>query len=290
MRPVKWKRLFVSVLLLSFCLTSAGVRAEEDTPDWRKRIDFGIEVGTDVKPNFYFQTVQPLYQSAGEDRTFFIQPRASARGDTEVYNLGIGYRWLNTDQTRLYGINTFYDYSAEHANYRLGAGLEALGKVLEGRLNTYWGLSDKRIIAESSTFASYEKVVDGFDVELGGPFIPHLPWLKIYGSGFWYDHKHSKDLEGWKLRARFEPMKITAFDFIVWDDNKGDPEVRVDSRVTIAFDTWGDIKDSFAWNDEADKDRDLKEEMLKPVERDHDVKVERWMETAGATIEVRRGN
>lgn len=302
MRHLGWSCLTILfVLFLSFGIAAAGgleptedesERMADETSDWLKRVDWGFSAGTDVKPTYYFQTVQPLYQSYHKDETLFIQPRVNIVRDsgTEVYNLGLGYRWLTPDESRLYGLNTFYDYSAEHSHYRVGVGSELLGKILEARLNTYWGLSSRRTVSRTGASATYEKVVDGLDFELGGPFIPHLPWIKLYGSGFWYDYKHGDDCEGWKLRTRLQRIKTSSLDFILWDDNKGDTEFQIDCRITIPFDTWQDILDSFERSDEPYPDRDLKEEMLEPVERDYNIKVEKWIETVGTTIEVKRGD
>jgi hypothetical protein len=279
-------------ILLLLPLTAFSEEEQENIPDWLKRINYGIDIGTDQKPMWYFETVQPLYQTSSKDKTLFIQPRANKQGGDETYNLGFGYRWLTKEDNLLLGVNTFYDYTAEHSHYRIGVGLEAIGKVLEGRLNTYWGLSDKRLIEETTTTKTYEEVIDGLDLEFGGPIIPHIPWLKLYGSGYWFDQKHSDDREGWRIRARLDPIKCVTADIIVWDDNKGDTEFQTDVSVNIAFDTLRDIKQAFKLSNKKYADRDLKKQMLIPVERDWEVKVEKWTESkvGGATIEIKRGN
>jgi len=288
------KSFTLSIFLLLFVTTVVFAQEEQqqNIPEWLERVDFGVDMGTDQKPRWYFETVQPLYQTNSRDKTIFIQPRANKHGDDETYNLGLGCRWLASEDSVLLGINTFYDHSVEDAHYRVGIGLEAIGKVLEGRLNTYWGLSDKRLVEETSTSYTYEEVVDGADIEIGGPIIPHAPWLKVYGSGYWFDYKKFDDREGWRVRLRLDPIKCIDTDLIVWDDNKGDTEIRADVTVKIPFDTWADIKEAFRLADEKYEDRDLKEQMLVPVERDHEVKVEKWTEskTGGATIEIKRGN
>jgi len=283
-------------IMLSICImlsfTAVSFAEDEGTPEWLQRVKFGIDAGTGQKPIWYFETVQPLYQSQAKDRTVFIQPRANKQGSDETLNLGLGYRWLTSNENWLLGINTFYDTTTEESHYRIGFGLEAVGKVLEGRLNTYWGLSDKRVIEETTTTKTYEEVVDGADIEFGGPVIPHMPWLKLYGSGFWFDHKHSDDREGWRLRIRLDPVKCINTDIILWDDNKGDTEIRGNISVRIPFDTLKDFKSAFKLADEKYVDRDLKKQMLVRVERDYEVKVEKWIESkvGGVTIEIKRAN
>ena len=272
----------------NFCNSFAEEEPSSGNQDWIKRIDLGIEAGTGQKPKLYFETVQPLYQNSAEDKTLFIQPRVNKQDDDETLNLGIGYRWLTRNENILLGMNTFYDHTYEHDHYRAGFGIEALGKILEARVNTYWGLSDKRIVEETGTSTTYEEVVDGFDVEVGGAIIPRLHWLKLYGSTYWFDHKKFDDKEGWRVRTRIEPTDTINCDVTLWDDNKGDMEVRVDVAVNIEFDGWADIRDTFRIAKTNYEDKDLSESMLIPVERDHEVKVEKWIESSGLTIEVGR--
>ena len=113
-------KLFISLTICLFFLLPAEAFAEQrqDIPDWLKRVNYGIDIGTDQKPIWYFETVQPLYQSPSRDRTLFIQPRANKQGHDETYNLGLGYRWLTDEENVLLGLNTFYDYTEEHSHYR----------------------------------------------------------------------------------------------------------------------------------------------------------------------------
>ncbi len=282
------KILFGTLFIFLLFSCNAFSDSVDDRADWIKRIDMGIEAGTEQKPIWYFETVQPLYTTIGGDKTIFIQPRVSKQSEDETMNMGLGYRWLTYDESWILGVNTFYDHATEHDHYRAGVGLEALGKIFEARVNSYWGLSDKRLVEETGTSATYEEVVDGFDVELGGNIIPHLPWLKLYGSTYWYDHKKFDDKEGWKARARIEPTDFINCDLIVWDDNKGDTELKADLAVSIPFDTWSDIKETFRISKDKYEDKDLSESMLIPVERDHEIKVEKWMETSGLTVEIGR--
>jgi len=281
-----------------FLFLSVGfLHADEDEsadeiPDWLKRVSYGIDIGTETKPLIYFETVQPLYQSPEEDENIFIQSRVNIKDGNSIYNLGIGRRKIAThyNKTLLVGINAFFDYEHRRDRYRTGAGLEVIGKSLEARLNTYFGLSMTKLVDETTDSQTYEKAVDGADIEIGGPIIPHMPWIKIYGSGYWYDYKKFANKEGWRLRTRLEPFKHSHMDFIIWDDNKGDIEVRADVFVQIPFDRWEDIKDAFKKSNDAYPDRDLKDEMLKRVERSNEVTVEQWMNVGTVTIEIKRAD
>lgn len=288
--------LLISLLVAAFSFSGAhSLRAEntdsgDEIPEWLERVNYGIDFGTDQRPLVYFETVQPLYQTLEKDANVFVQSRVNIRNANGIYNIGAGHRRLFFDDRLLLGLNSFFDYEDQHDHYRAGAGFEAIGKNLELRVNTYFGLSRTKLVDETSSSTTYERAVDGADVELGGAIIPYVPQLKIYGSGYWYDYKKFKDKEGWRVRTRLDITKWSHIDFIVWDDNKGDTEYRSDIAVKIPFYSWMDIRDIFKISREAYPDRDLKEDMLKRVERSNEITVEKWMNTGTATIEIKRAD
>ena len=53
--------------------------------------------------------------------------------------LGIGQRWYNLDQNRIYGLNAFFDYRNTGLNEfrQLGLGFESLGAFIDFRANAY---------------------------------------------------------------------------------------------------------------------------------------------------------
>lgn len=280
----------ISSLVFVSLFFSLSVFADDKIPDWLKRMEYSVKIETDKQPIFYFQTIQPLYQTEDKINTWFIQPRVSLRGGNLTYNLGLGYRALVSENILL-GANIFGDYQHLHEHGRLGAGFEVLGNILEARLNTYFGVTSKRVVEETPTNIIYERVADGLDFELGTP-LPYLPWLKVYGQGFWYDFNKSSDKKGWKVRLEAKPSDYLTLEFYTWDDNKGKIEMGGRVRVNIPFDSWTDFKDLFKLAKEPYPSRDLKEYTLIPVERNFDIVVEKWSEnkTTGVTIEIKRAN
>jgi len=281
------KFYLIGLINISFILLGSSAFSQ-DIPDWVKRIEISAQYETDKHPTFYFQMVQPLYQSEDKINTFFYQPRISLKGGDLTYNLGIGYRKIARDNLLL-GVNLFGDYEDLHEHGRLGIGFEALGQILELRLNGYFGVTTKRVVEDSSTSTTYERVADGLDLELGLP-IPYLPWLKIYASGFWYDFDKFKDKYGWKTRLEAKLNKAFILEFYTWDDNKGEQEYGGRIRVNMAFDRLSDIKGVFAPAREPFPKKDLREKTLIPVERNFDIVVEKWTETSGITVAVGRGD
>ncbi len=290
------KMLFLGIIFVFSMITLTSAQAVEteeadSIPDWLKRTSYGISIETDQKSRVYIETVQPLYQDLDKIDTVFTHGRITYQDKRGTYSLGLGYRRLLFDEELLAGINTFFDFQDLNKHYRTGLGLEAIGKRLEARLNTYFGLSPKRTIWQTTTAASYEKVVDGFDLELGGP-VPYLPWLKLFGSYYQYDYKKFKDMEGWKLRGEIKPFKCLTVNLETYDDNKGTREYRIDTRFSLAFDslTPASIISAFKLADEPFPEVDLKERTLDRVERNFNIQVEKWVEGATATIEIKRGN
>ena len=276
---------FISIFIVSFLgILNSGFC--DETPEWLKRVELTTQYETDKKPTFYFQTVQPFYQSLDKIDTFFYQPRISLRDEHTTYNFGIGYRRVTVNNIIL-GLNIFGDYEDLHEHGRAGVGVEALGQVLETRVNSYFGVTSKRVVADAGGSVTYERVADGMDAELGVP-LPYLPWIKIYGSGFFYNFSKFADKRGWKSRVEFRLNDAWLVEFYKWDDNKGDPESGGRLRFFLNFDTWTDLKEAFRPSEEPFPKKDLTEQALIPVERNFDIVVEKWTESSGFVVEIGR--
>ncbi|HIC92097.1 MAG TPA: hypothetical protein EYP21_08600 [Syntrophaceae bacterium] len=298
------KYIFILLLLVSVGLISTNLCYSSDNktkiPDWLKRIDIGVDVGTGQKPRIYFETVQPLYQRASKQNTFFIQPRYSLESGDSAYNLGLGYRRLLHNNSVLLGINSFFDYQDPGDHYRIGFGIETFINQIEFRGNSYIGLSPRRKMYETSSIIRYEKAADGLDAELGLP-LPYLNWIKVHAGGYWYNYENFSDKGGWKIRSEIKPFRFSTINLIVYDDNKGDTEVRVDARVAIPFEV-------FYGKDKLNRLKKLCNigfskkaypekiyhitRTLDRVEREYKIEVEKWTESkiGGVIVEIKRGN
>ena len=283
----KLRRIMICILFGVFC---CGYLFSQEIPEWLKRVELSFQYESDKKPTFYFQTVQPIYQSLDKIDTFFYQPRISLRSGDLTYSLGVGYRKLLSENLLL-GANIFGDYQDLHEHGRVGIGFEALGQILEARLNGYFGMTTKRVVEETPSVTIYEKVADGLDFEVGAP-VPYLPWLKLYTSGFWYDFDKFSDKKGWKTRLEAKLNDAVSLEFYTWDDNKGEQEYGGKVQVNLAFDRLRDFKDVFKISDEPFQKQNLEEKLLVPVERNFDIVVEKWREskTGNITVEVGRAN
>ncbi len=286
------RKVCSSVLLFLF-VWSISLWADDNATEqnWLDRVHYGITVESERSPTFYFETIQPLFFPEEEDRVLFFQLRCSMRSGTGLYSAGLGYRWLTAGDTLLLGLNSFFDFQDEHDHYRMGVGAEAFWQYLEMRLNTYVGLSPKRVVERTDTTCTYEKAVDGADVEIGG-MVPYIPWLKVYFGGYFYDYKHFKDMKGWKFRSQISPIKLISLNFETYDDNKDSQGYKLEVEANFDFDSfalqdlWSGLLESLRFSDEKYPEVDLRKKMLEPVERNYNIQVERWKETSRAKLEI----
>ncbi len=278
------------ILILNILFSSFFICFAQENSKWLERVEFSLQYESDKHPIFYFQMVQPIYQSVDKIDTFFYQPRIFLKGGDFNYSLGLGYRRLLNEDLFL-GVNIFGDYQDLHEHGRIGVGLEAIGQILETRLNSYFGITTKRVVEESPYSLIYERVADGLDFEIGAP-IPYLPWLKLYACGFWYDFKKSSDKKGWKTRLEARLNKAVCLEFYTWDDNKGEQEYGGQVRVNLAFNNLRDFEELFKLAKEPFPKKDLKEKLLIPVERNFDIVVEKWSKskTGNIVVEIGRAN
>ncbi|MFC1509594.1 inverse autotransporter beta domain-containing protein [Candidatus Omnitrophota bacterium] len=288
---MKKKVILSAVLLVVFLSIGLSYSYGGETPEWLKRIDVGVDAGDDRKPTGYFETVQPLYQDYYKERTLFIHPRYSYRDGDATYNLGLGYRKLLENNSILLGGNTYFDFNDAHQHYRIGFGLETFINQIELRGNSYFGLSPVRLLNETDTTKTYEEAADGFDCEIGLP-LPHMNWVKLFAGGEWYRYHRFSDKTGWNVRTEVKPFKFQTINLIVYDDNKGDISYRVDARMTIPFGAGGDDGKmcNIGISEEAYPDKaDHSDKVLKRVEREYEIEVEKWNDTGGVFTSIGRG-
>lgn len=263
-----------------------------DIPEWVKRTNLAIEVGSDQEPKYFLETIQPLLGTQYKDVVFFNQSRISARDRRPIYNIGFGARKI-FKENYLLGINTFYDYQDLYKHSRGGVGVELFSdKGLEARLNTYLRISNEHLVKDDGTNEFYEKVANGFDGELGLP-LPYLPHLKLYGGGYWYNFEHFKNKYGWKGRLEFTPFKYSRINFEMFDDTKrNDIGYRFEGAFSLAFTSFSfaDIIKDLKGAREAYPKINLQDRVLDRVVRDFDITVINKIKSkTGITVEGGRG-
>ena len=287
MTPMARPQLVVVLVFLS--LTSATPTNAQSLPDFMEHWEFAINIDEDEGPSYFLDPIVPLYRDPTDEAVIFLEPRVNYRDHEWLTNLGGGYRRLVANRAWLLGANMFYDYETEHAHSRVGWGVEALSAYAELRSNVYLATSGERTVEENSGGVTYERAVDGFDMEVGMP-VPYYSRLKLFSGFNWYDQPHFKNRYGWTLRAEYKPVPFVVVDGTVSDDTKGN----VDWGMTVA------LRLPFGGNAEPLRspvrldahmfpDSDASIHLWDLVERHHEIVVERRLKTGSLDIQISRG-
>ncbi len=270
-----------NVLSTTNLLVQRLLNMNDDAPGWLKRTTFNLQFEEGYTPSVEIESVQPLY-SPSEDDVFFLQLNMRSKDWNETYNLGLGYRNIVAGRVIL-GVNGFYDYSEQHAHRRYGFGIEALGRRFEARANSYFQESGEREV-QSGVF---QRVMGGYDVEVGGSVVPFYEDLKIYAGYRWFDSKHTKDLKSLTFRAtlpvnRYLGLEVKYLKNVDRDKSAFESDV-IFAQLLIGLDN--PIKGAVG------EGEDLKSRLLVPVERENDIIVEEYSPAAGGfTVVVKRGS
>ena len=177
----------------------------------------------------------PLAQRA--DSLMFVDVRGVFREHPQQeYNLGAGYRWLNSDVTQMYGVYGFFDRKRSGQNdwynqitlgaewklkdwsfggnayIPVGTTKNITKSVDSSGAEVYQG--DKFIIGYQNNIET-EYAMHGFDFEAGYT-LPALPELTARLGGFYFNHKDTKAIVGPRagLSYDFAPMLGKSFNWI----------------------------------------------------------------------------
>jgi hypothetical protein len=287
--------IILAVVVFSASLSAASPKDPSDkkgnAPAWIKRTNIAIEAGSDQKPRYFLETIQPLLGTQEKDNVIFNQLRISGSDQRSTYNLGLGLRRIIAEKLLL-GINNFYDYQDLNKHSRGGVGFEAITyRGFESRINTYIRISHKRQVGEDVANYYYEKVANGLDWEGGLP-LPYIPYIKLYGGGYWYNFEHFKNKYGWKGRMEFSPFKYSRLNLEVFDDTKRTKTgYKVEGAFTLAFTSFAlrDLKEDLRGVKEAYPKVNLREKALARVVRDFDITVIKSTKAKGTGLTVEAG-
>jgi hypothetical protein len=173
-------------------------------PNWLKNTDLSVNYTQDYKLLYSLETLQPLSQANDHGILWFWQGRYNHNADDPTINLGAGWRNISSDKTSMIGLNAFYDYSFQYQLARIGLGAEYFNDLAEYRFNVYHPVSGDKLInsiAESTGLRNtYIRVVQGLNYEMGTAF-KHMPWMKLFIGGFYWDNEYNLTEEGYRART-----------------------------------------------------------------------------------------
>ena len=244
-----------------------------------------IAGGTESDTSFSLNSLMKLGELAKDDEgdiktLAFSQARLATATNAEgsTTNLGLGIRHRPNDVSMV-GANAFWDYRMtdySDAHSRLGLGGEYLWKDFELRNNWYMAITDEKDVTIKGV--SYkERVVDGWDVELGYR-LPNKPELAFFVRGFNWDYKNRNDNSGvegavsWQATPNvgleaYVSNEISAASTTVNSDLPGTDETFFGLRMNI---TGSPV--TFA---KKDYKKNMITQMTQPVKRKYDVLLER---------------
>ena len=277
-------------LLATFLLLPTRAFAQQ-LPDWMEHWEFGVNLEEDDGADFFIDPIIPLYRHPDSKRVLFLEPRWQFADETHLFNLGGGARQLVLNGTWLLGANMFYDYETSHSHYRLGWGAEALSAFAELRSNFYLGLSSERLVEENAGGNTFEKAVDGYDIEAGMP-VPYYSRLKLYGGFLWYNFQEFKNLYGWRLRAEYTPVPFIVIYGLLSNDTKSNADwgMTVAFRIPLGGNVKTPLRSPLRLDETFFPESDARTQLFRLVERHHDIVVERRRQTGSVNVEVSRRN
>ncbi|WP_188399917.1 inverse autotransporter beta domain-containing protein [Sporomusa sp. GT1] len=256
-------------------------------PEWLKTTDLQLRLTDNNKLIYSFETIHPLTKLGENGQLWFWQGRyAHESGNSSTANIGFGWRKLSADKNSIVGINTFYDYGFKYNLARVGLGVEYFNKLAEYRTNWYHPLSGDRITGvdyqSNGILYSYIRAVEGLDFE-AGTSLTHMPWLKLFAGGYYWDNKYSPDEKGYRLRSM---MQLT-------------PKVNMELGYThsnLSHSFYGNIKYQVALGasqskegskEEKDNSSDIGYKLLQKVERENDIKTEAFKKFVAYTGSIK---
>jgi len=258
---------------------------------------FNISGGTESDTSFSLNSLMKIGELAQDDEgdiktLTFSQARLATATNSAgaTTNLGLGIRHRPNDVSML-GANAFWDYRMtdySDAHSRLGLGGEYFWKDFEFRNNWYMAITDEKdVTIKGSSYK--ERVVDGWDVELGYR-LPNNPELALFVRGFNWDYKYTQDnsgLEGalsWQVRPN---IGLEA-----WVSNEiSSASTTLNSSLPGTDETFFGLRMNLTSNPVKFGKREYKKNMItqmtQPVKRKYEVLLER---TLGSFVNRAKGS
>ena len=122
---------------------------------------------------------------------FSIHTQEVNNDDRYIGNLGLGYRFLNADQSMMFGVNSFYDRDISEDHSRISFGLEAKSSILDFTLNKYQKTTNMLVVNSTE-----EQALSGLDYNISSQ-VPYMPWTVFNFQGYrWENEKAAQDTKG----------------------------------------------------------------------------------------------
>ena len=244
-----------------------------------------VSGGTESDTSFSLNILMKLGEIAQDDEgniktLVFSQARfaTAINADGSTTNLGLGF-CLRPIVLSMLGANVFWDYRMtdySDAHSRLGLGGEYLWKDFEFRNNWYMSITDEKDVTIKGI--SYkERVVDGWDVELGYR-LPNNPELAFFVRGFNWDYKYTQDNSGLEGAVSWQATPHVGLE--AWVSNEiSASSTKANASLPETDETFFGLRMNITGSPVIYGKKDYKKNMItqmtQPVKRKYDVLLER---------------
>jgi len=155
--------------------------------------EVSVEIREEDNPDFEILGVRDILSKENSNLfTQFSIHNNEVNGDNRyIGNLGLGYRFLNSDKSMMFGVNSFYDRDIQEGHSRISLGFEAKASILDFTFNQYQKTTNQKIIDGTK-----EQVLSGNEYNLSSQ-VPYMPWTTFNFQGYrWENEKALQDTKG----------------------------------------------------------------------------------------------
>ena len=244
-------------------------------------ISGGAESDTSFSLNSLMKLGELAKDEEGDIKTLaFSQARLATATNAEgtTTNLGLGIRH-RPNNVSMIGANAFWDYRMtdySDAHSRLGLGGEYLWKDFELRNNWYIAITNEKDVTIKGV--SYkERVVDGWDVELGYR-LPNAPELAFFVKGFNWDYRNTQDNSGLEGSVSWQATPYVGLEAYVSNELSAASTARnsnLPGTNEIFFGLRMNLTSSPVTFGKKDYKKNMITQIIQPVKRKYDVLLER---------------
>ena len=155
--------------------------------------EVSVEIREEDNPDFEILGVRDILSKENSNLfTQFSIHNNEVNGDNRyIGNLGLGYRFLNSDKSMMFGVNSFYDRDIREDHSRVSLGFEAKASILDFTLNKYQKTTNMKVANGEE-----EQALSGLDYNLSSQ-VPYMPWTTFNFQGYrWENEKAAQDTKG----------------------------------------------------------------------------------------------
>ena len=155
--------------------------------------EVSVEIREEDNPDFEILGVRDILSKENSNLfTQFSIHNNEVNGDNRyIGNLGLGYRFLNSDKTMMFGVNSFYDRDIQEKHSRVSLGFEAKASILDFTLNKYQKTTNMKVVNGDE-----EQALSGLEYNLSSQ-VPYMPWTVFNYQGYrWENEKAAQDTKG----------------------------------------------------------------------------------------------